>query len=89
MKKILSFVLTVLINFMFLENLNVVNTTKKSADMVSGAAYNTTSYYYNDSTLYQDDKYASYYFNNLTENFGNNIKGSCTYIAFAILSLEE
>ena len=88
MKKILSFVLVMLLSFMFLENVNVineVNSMEMSADMVSNASYNTTNYYYNDSTLYQNDKYSSYYFNNLTNNFGNNIKGSCTYIAFAML----
>lgn len=70
---------------MILENISIMNAAEISADIVSSSEYNTTSFYYNDSTLYQDDKYASYYFNNLTENFGNNIKGSCTYIAFAML----
>ena len=88
MKKVLSFIIVVLINILTLENVNIINVANAmeiSADIVSSAAYNTTSYYYNDSTLYQDDKYVSYYFNNLTNNFGNNKKGSCTYIAFAML----
>ena len=64
MKKILSFVLVMLLSFMFLENVNVINeanSMEMSADMVSNASYNTTNYYYNDSTLYQNDKYSSYY----------------------------
>lgn len=85
MKKILSLVIVILVNVFFVKNVNVANITEMSFDIVSSATYNTSSYYYNDSILYQNDKYASYYFNNLTENFGNNIKGSCTYIAFAML----
>ena len=60
-----------LLSFMFLENVNVINeanSMEMSADMVSNASYNTTNYYYNDSTLYQNYKYSSYYFNNLTNN---------------------
>ena len=85
MKKIFIFTILVLVSIMVLENVKPVNTSEISADIVSSASYNTNNFYYNDSTLYQDDKYASYYFNNLTDNFGNNIKGSCTYIAFAML----
>lgn len=88
MKKVLSFLIVAFINFLILGNTYFVgfaNATEVSADMVSNGVYNTTSYYYNDSTLYQDDEYSSYYFKNLTDNFGNNMKGSCTYIAFAML----
>lgn len=85
MKKILTFIIVILINFVILGNSNVDKTSELSNDIVTNATYNTTSYYYNDSILYQDNKYATYYFKNLTENFGNNVKGSCTYIAFAML----
>lgn len=38
-----------------------------------------------DDTLYQTDFYAPYYFSNLKKNYGYNVKGSCTYIAFDML----
>lgn len=84
MKKILSFIIIVLINFVILVDINVARAEELSNDMVINNSYSTTSYY-NDPTLYQNDKYLSYYFKNLTNNFGNNIKGSCTYVAFAML----
>ena len=86
MKKALSFILVILMNFMLCGNTQFGENPKISNDIVSSdSAYNTTDFYYNDPTLYQDDQFASYYFSNLTRNFGNNVKGSCTYIAFAML----
>lgn len=38
-----------------------------------------------DENLYQTDYYAPYYFSNLKHNYGYNVKGSCTYIAFNML----
>jgi len=38
----------------------------------------------NDET-YINDTYASYYFSNLRENFGNNVFGSCGYISVGML----
>ena len=38
-----------------------------------------------DENLYQTDYYAPYYFSNLKHNYGYNVKGSCTYIAFDML----
>lgn len=36
-------------------------------------------------TIYQDDYYASVYFNNLKSNFGNNAYGSCSYVSIGML----
>lgn len=38
-----------------------------------------------DSETYIDYTYASYYFNNLRENFGNNVFGSCGYVSIGML----
>lgn len=38
-----------------------------------------------DDNLYQTDFYSPYYFSRLTKNYGYNVKGSCTYIAFDML----
>ena len=38
-----------------------------------------------DVDLYQTDYYANYYFKNLKENFGNNVYGTCTYVAMGML----
>lgn len=39
----------------------------------------------NEETIFIDDFYTTYYFKNLTNNFGYNVKGSCTYVAFDML----
>ena len=39
----------------------------------------------NEETIFLMDNYASYYYKNLTENFGNNSKGSCGYVATGML----
>ena len=39
----------------------------------------------NTQTLYQTNHYSTYYYKNLTTNYGRNVKGSCTYVAFAML----
>lgn len=38
-----------------------------------------------DPNLYLKENYATYYFSNLTSNFGYNAKGSCGYIALGML----
>lgn len=38
-----------------------------------------------DGETYVDDTYASYYFNNLRRNFGNNAYGSCGYVSVGML----
>jgi hypothetical protein len=38
-----------------------------------------------NNTLYETGNYSSYYFHNLKENYGRNVKGSCTYVAFGML----
>ena len=40
---------------------------------------------YDTDNIYQKDKFATYYFSNLKENFGNNTKGSCGYVAVAMM----
>ena len=37
------------------------------------------------SSIFQTNYFAPYYFSNLKENFGKNIKGSCSYVAVDIL----
>ena len=39
----------------------------------------------NEETIFLTNNYASYYYKNLTENFGNNSKGSCGYVATGML----
>ena len=36
-------------------------------------------------TVFQTQQYMSYYFKNLTDNFGWNVKGSCGYVAMGML----
>lgn len=50
------------------------------ADILS--RYNSSQ---NESTLFQKDFYATYYFNNLTKNFGDNRFGSCGYVSIGML----
>ena len=44
--------------------------------------YNSTP---NNSTLYYNQYYSTQYFYNLTHNFGNNLVGSCGYVAMGML----
>lgn len=37
------------------------------------------------SEIYNKSRYASYYFDNLRENFGNNLYGSCGYVSIGML----
>ncbi len=37
------------------------------------------------SEIYNQSRYASYYFDNLRENFGNNVYGSCGYVSIGML----
>ena len=39
----------------------------------------------NNAELYLTDYYSTYYFSNLSENYGRNVKGSCTYGALGML----
>ncbi len=38
-----------------------------------------------DETVFLTDNYASYYYKNLEQNFGNNTMGSCGYVAIGML----
>ena len=38
-----------------------------------------------DEELHQDSYFSSHYFSNLTDNFGSNIHGSCSFVAAAML----
>ncbi len=44
-----------------------------------------TKLYDGDETIFQNDKFASYYFFSLKNNFGYNTHGSCGYVAVAML----
>ena len=44
-----------------------------------------TNEYYDGDGLFQIDKFATHYFFNLKENYGNNTHGSCGYVAAAML----
>lgn len=44
-----------------------------------------TNIYDSGNGIYQTDYFASYYFANLKDNFGNNTIGSCGYVATAML----
>lgn len=46
------------------------------------ALYNSTT---NEETLFSTDNYQTYYFNGLNLNKGNNTKGSCGFVAMAML----
>lgn len=39
----------------------------------------------NTTTVFQSENFACYYFKNLTENFGNNVYGTCTYVSLQML----
>lgn len=39
----------------------------------------------NDTPIFIDEYYASQYFKNLNSNFGNNVYGTCTYVAIGML----
>ena len=67
---------------------------KSSRDCVKANAYlgdGTTDELFNRLTsidqgeCFVDNTYASYYFKNLRENFGNNAFGSCGYVAIGML----
>lgn len=62
-------------------------------DLASGAVgslvvdptnHNTANCYYNEPNLYLKNC-STYYFKNLTENYGRNMVGSCGYISLAML----
>lgn len=87
-KKIFLFLILVALLFgcLILDNSKTIDAhTNETNDLFIGdSSHNTTTSYYNDNALYQDI-YSTYYYNNLINNFGNNIKGSCTYVALAML----
>ena len=39
----------------------------------------------NSNSLFLTDNFATYYFSRLTQNYGNNVKGSCGYVALGML----
>lgn len=61
-------------------NENVSNDLLEDADIAT--LYSSLS---NEKQIFQTEYYAPYYFSNLTENFGRNVKGSCTYVALGML----
>lgn len=64
---------------------NECNNDVRVMDIDPNANTSVQQYYYNDPTLYLSNYYAVHYFNKLTTNFGQNEKGSCCYIAMAML----
>lgn len=83
MKKICTLILifSVFTSFFFFEKGKHENQIIGGRDKVQ----NTPEYYDNDDPIFQTNKYLSYYFYNLNENFGNNEVGSCGYVAMAML----
>lgn len=70
------------------QNNSVTDDTKVShATLINGV--NEDEYYMlvgkNTTKVIQDNYYASYYFKNLCTNFGNNLYGTCTYVALGML----
>ena len=51
----------------------------------NGSIKPTNGLYDNGNGIYQREQFASYYFSNLKENFGNNTHGSCGYVAVSML----
>lgn len=75
-------------------NLTSINLNKNSSQSVDSASFasnqdesvktllNSRS---NTSKVYLDDYYSTQYFYNLKENFGNNVQGTCSYVAIGML----
>lgn len=84
MKKIFVLILLMFISGSY--SLQQINAAEmRSYETVVDGNTNSSNFYYNSSTLYQTNYYSTYYFSQLKQNFGNNIKGSCTYVALAML----
>lgn len=67
-------------------NLNNVQAQQVEFDrLIDNEIASETSGNQNEETIFLTDNYASYYYKNLTENFGNNTKGSCGYVAIGML----
>ena len=73
------------------ENLSENNISTNSIGDINPSQITAQSKGYNgnydngDEDIYQKDKFASYYFLNLQNNFGYNTHGSCGYVAVAML----
>ena len=69
---------------------NTNNTSVTNSIEVDGSNFNgfikpTGTELSSGEGIYQDDKFASYYFYNLKNNYGNNTHGSCGYVAAAMM----
>ena len=82
MKKIIFILLFTLTLFSLMSS---INKEKINAEDIGGLTKNTQFYYDNDDPIALTNNYASYYFYNLDRNFGNNLVGSCGYVALAML----
>ncbi len=81
---LLAFVLFISCQW-FLSNLKLLFTEAEQTEEVGYEVEPVTSAVGYDSNLYLKDNYATYYFSNLTSNFGYNVKGSCSYVALGML----
>ncbi|MBR2138166.1 MAG: hypothetical protein IKC22_07485 [Bacilli bacterium] len=86
--------LKIMICLLSLSNINCNSTTNEDIKIDKNISYEiideniSTAHSPNlvhDDTLYETDYYAPHYFSNLKNNYGYNVKGSCTYIAFDML----
>ena len=82
MKKIIFILLFTLTLFSLMSS---INKEKINAEDIGGLTKNTQFYYDNDDPIALTNNYASYYFYNLDRNFGNNLVGSCGYVAMGML----
>ena len=64
------------------EETQELNNIKPASDYIN---HNTAACYYNAPNLFINNHYSAHYFFNLSENFGNNKKGSCGYVAIGML----
>lgn len=84
MKKLIFILLFM---FTFVTLITSIDNGKIKAEELGGKnkIKNTPTYYDNDDPIALTNNFASYYFYNLDENFGNNLVGSCGYVAMAML----
>ena len=82
MKKILIY-LSVIFSFLVVLSIEEIHNIK--GEEIGGTEKNTQYYYDNDDSISLNNYYATHYFYNLKNNFGNNLVGSCAYVALSML----
>lgn len=70
-----------------LSEINVYSIENIEVDIINFNGYTkpATNLYDDGFGIFQDDNFATYYFNSLFGNYGNNTHGSCGYVAAAML----